>query len=113
MKSLKQINRQKIHNRIRKKISGSEHCPRFSCYKSNTAVYAQVTDDTKGHTLVAGSTRKWKNKNKANTAKLGEEIAESVKEANIKQVVYDRSGYRYHGLVKNLFDAFRQKLAEE
>jgi len=105
--------RLKRHQRIRNKISGTSECPRLSIYRSNTNIYAQVIDDVAGKTLASYSTidKKYTGEKKANieSAKvIGKEIAEQTKALGINKVVFDRSGYLYHGKIKALADAARE-----
>ena len=98
--------------RIRKDISGTAQRPRLSVTRSNKALYMQVIDDTKGHTLAAASTlekdlREIK-PNAAGAAQLGEIMGKRLLEKNIKTVVFDRNGYLFHGLVKAMADGARK-----
>lgn len=108
-KESKNDNRLKRHARIRKNLSGTSTTPRLSIYRSNTAIYAQIIDDVKGETLVSASTSelKLKSNNIEAATKLGTLIGEKAVKAKIKNVVFDRSGYKYHGRVKALADAAR------
>ena len=106
----KNESRIKRHERIRKNLSGTGTTPRLSIYRSNTNTYAQIIDDEKGVTLVSASTRELNTKSnniEACTA-LGKLIAEKSIKAGIEQIVFDRSGYKYHGRVKALADAARE-----
>lgn len=101
--------RQKIKKRIN--IKGTREVPRLCVYKSNTAVYAQIIDDTKGMTLVANSTRNIRDdkmKPVDKSQKLGEVIAKEAIDKGIKSVVFDRSGYLYHGKVSALANGARK-----
>lgn len=103
--------RLKLKYRIRKKVSGTAEQPRLCVYRSNTNIYAQLIDDTKGVTLVAVSSAKIDKANKTKTAQaieVGKAIAESAKSANISKVVFDRNGFLYHGRIKALADAARE-----
>jgi large subunit ribosomal protein L18 len=109
MKFKKQEARKRRHFRVRAKITGTSACPRLNVYKSNTNFYAQIIDDTKGVTLVSGSTLKMNPKqNLAAAQALGQEVAKKALAANIKDVVFDRGGYQYHGKVKAFADAARE-----
>jgi large subunit ribosomal protein L18 len=107
-------NRVRIHTRIRKKVQGSPARPRLSVYRSLNNVYVQVIDDLSGTTLVAASTaegKKGERKTGGNLAAakdLGKVVAERAQAKGIKQVVFDRGGYIYHGRVKALADAARE-----
>ena len=103
--------RERRHKRVRTKISGTAERPRLCVFRSNTNLYAQVIDDVKGVTLVSASTLdkeiKTKHANKEAAKEVGNLIATRAKKANIKSVVFDRSGYIYHGVVKELAEAAR------
>src|SRR5258708_4762408 len=105
----KDIIRQRIHKRIRRRLSGSTERPRLAVFRSLNHIYAQVIDDGAGHTLVAASTNEQKGvKNGGNLAgakAVGTLVAERAKEKGIEAVVFDRGGYLYHGRVKALADA--------
>ena len=98
--------------RIRKEISGTAQRPRLSVTRSNKALYMQVIDDTKGHTLAAASTLEKDLRsikaNAAGAAQLGEIMGKRLLEKNINTVVFDRNGYLYHGLVKAMADGTRK-----
>lgn len=98
------------HSRIRKTISGNKDVPRLNVFRSNSNIYAQIIDDTKGTTLISTSSLVLKlKKNDIETAKkVGKEIADLAKKAKITEVVFDRGGYLYHGRVKALADAARE-----
>ncbi|GAB4285094.1 MAG: 50S ribosomal protein L18 [Candidatus Dojkabacteria bacterium] len=95
---------------IRKSISGSPERPRVSVYRSNKYIYAQIIDDVNHVTLVSASDLKTKGKAaKVKSAeKVGESLGALAIKKNIKKVVFDRSGYRYHGRVKALADGLRK-----
>lgn len=99
------------HKRVRKNISGTSEMPRLNVFRSNTQIYAQIINDETGTTLASSSSVQLKIKNGGNIegAKLvGADIAKKAKEANISKVVFDRSGYQYHGRVEALADAARE-----
>ena len=103
--------RVKKHLKLRNKISGTSARPRFCVYRSNNHIYAQIIDDTKGHTLVASSSKALgleKTNDVAAATAVGEAIAKKAVEAGIESVVFDRGGYVYHGKVKALADAARE-----
>ncbi len=102
--------RLKRHKKIRRTLSGNETTPRLSVFRSNTAIYAQLIDDVKGVTLASSSSLelKLKNNNVEAAKAVGKDIAKKAKEAKIKTVVFDRSGYLYHGKIKALADAARE-----
>lgn len=97
--------RQKRKARVRAKVTGTASRPRLSVFRSNTALMAQIVDDTKGVTLIA---KRMKGKTKATGKELGVEIAKLALAKKIKTVVFDRSGYRFHGTVKEVADAARE-----
>lgn len=109
-KESKNVSRIKRHARIRKNLSGTSETPRLNVFRSNTNIYAQIIDDTKGVTLVSASSLDMKlKKNDIETAtKVGAEIAARAKKAGITEVVFDRGGYAYHGRVKALADGARE-----
>ena len=104
--------RQRRHLRVRNKISGTAECPRLCVYRSNTNLYAQIIDDVAGNTIVSCSTLdkdvKTKHANKEAAKEVGTLIAKKAIEKNIKTVVFDRDGYIYHGVVKELAEAARE-----
>src|ERR1700739_4507691 len=95
--------RQRVHFRIRQKMQGTGARPRLNVYRSLNHIYAQVIDDAKGETLVSASTLASKVKTGGNIAaakEVGKLLAERAQEKGIKQVVFDRGGYLYHGRIK-------------
>jgi len=107
----KTARRLRIKKGIRRKVSGTSSIPRLSVFKSNRAIYAQIVDDLKGHTLASSSSYELGAKSNADldtASKVGEAIATKAKEAGIKSIVFDRGGYRYHGKVKALADGARK-----
>ena len=103
--------RQRIHNRIRVKLSGTTERPRLNVYRSLNHIYAQVIDDQKGETIVSASTLALKVKTGGNVAaakEIGKAIAEKAVEKGVKKVVFDRGGFLYHGRIKALDDAARE-----
>ena len=100
------------HKRVRTKISGTAECPRLCVYRSNTNLYAQIIDDEKQVTLTAASTLdkevKTKKANKEAAKEVGTLIAKKAAEKNITTVVFDRGGFIYHGVVKELAEAARE-----
>ena len=101
--------RQRIHTRIREKLSGTTQRPRLNVYRSLNHIYAQVIDDQKGETLVSASSIKAKTGGNIAAAKeIGKAVAELAVAKGIKKVVFDRGGYLYHGRIKALADAARE-----
>lgn len=108
--------RQRRHERVRKNVYGTPARPRLSIFKSLSHIYAQIIDDSTGKTIIAASSTEkslgegLKRSGNIETArKIGASIAERALGKNIKQVVFDRGGYQYHGCVKALADAAREK----
>jgi len=102
--------------RIRSKVFGTPERPRLSIYRSEKHMYAQVIDDMTGKTLVAVSTMSKDLKSQVKDAKpvdqakkVGEQLADACKAKNIAKVVFDRNGFLYHGRVKTLADAARER----
>ena len=105
--------RNRIHLRIRKTISGTAERPRLSVFRSNKEIYAQIVDDQSGKTIMAVSSRDTAvaadGISKGEAAKLvGKAIAEKATAAGLSVVVFDRSGYLYHGRVKQLAEGARE-----
>ena len=107
--------RKRKHVRVRKKISGTADCPRLCVYRSNSHIYAQIIDDEAGVTLVSASSLdkdiKGELSNGSNiqaASAVGKLVAERAAAKEIKDVVFDRSGYRYHGRVQALAEAARE-----
>ena len=106
--------RQRVHDRIRAKISGTPERPRLNVYRSLNHIYVQVIDDLHGTTLVSASSAEGKKEerktggNVAAAKALGKTIAERAKAKGVSKVVFDRGGYIYHGRVKALADAARE-----
>ena len=92
--------RKKRHARVRVKVQGTTEVPRLNVYRSNTNIYAQIIDDTKGVTLAQASSLKLENVSKSSV--------EVAKTKGIEKVVFDRGGYLYHGRVKALAEAARE-----
>ena len=129
----KQVKRKRRHKRVRAKISGTARCPRLCVFRSNKHIYAQLINDTTNKTLVAASDEEVISKLKTQMSKpqlktqslkenskiplkgkiliahqIGELIAKKALEKNIKKIVFDRGGYRYHGRVKALAEGARK-----
>ena len=105
--------RQKIRYRIRKKIHGTATKPRLSVFRSNKGIYVQLIDDENGTTLASASSREKdiaaQNENKVALSKMvGEAIARKSVDLGIKDVVFDRSGYIYHGRIKAVAEGARE-----
>jgi len=109
----KEIKRQKIRYRIRKKVSGTAQKPRLSVFRSNSDIYVQLIDDTNGTTLAAASSRDKdivaQKGTKSEKSKLvGAALAAKAKALGITTCVFDRGGYLYHGRVKSAADGARE-----
>jgi len=103
--------RQRVHARIREKMSGTAERPRLNVYRSLNHIYTQLIDDATGTTLASASTLAAKMKTGGNVAsakELGKLIAEKAQEKGIKKVVFDRGGYLYHGRIKALAESARE-----
>ena len=112
---IKKANKNEIrknrHLRVRNRVSGTAETPRLCVYRSNKNIEAQIIDDVKGVTLVSSSSMTLKLANGSNVeaaAAVGKDIAEKAVAKKIKKVVFDRSGYIYHGRVKALAEAARE-----
>ena len=112
------ITRNRVHDRIRRKISGTAERPRLNVYRSVSHIYAQLIDDSKGVTLVSASSLEQgkveggkqhiRGGNVASAKMVGKLIGDRAKEKGINTVVFDRGGYLYHGRVKALAEAARE-----
>ena len=107
----KNVERQRRHARVRRKVSGTATCPRLNVFRSNAHIHCQIIDDTCGNTLVSCSSVELKLENGGNIAAaqvVGAELAKRALAKNIENVVFDRGGYIYHGRVKALAEAARE-----
>ena len=115
----KQEKRKRRHKKVRAKISGTSKVPRLCIFKSNKYIYVQLIDDEKGKTILSSDDLKLKKtKTKAKTSsssgkvglarEVGKIIAEKAVKKGIKNIVFDRSGYKYHGRVKALAEGARE-----
>ena len=111
----RRVARLRRHKRVRRHVAGTPERPRLNVFRSAHHIYAQVVDDSKGHTLVSASTvdpevkAQLEGLAKSEQAKVvGKVLAERALDQGIKQVVFDRGGYKYHGRVKALADAARE-----
>lgn len=111
---IKKINknnlRKKRHYRVRRKITGTDLRPRLNIFRSNKGIYTQIIDDTKGITIVSASSKELKltGNNIEVCQQVGTAIGKKAVEQGIKEVVFDRGGYLYHGKVKALAEAARE-----
>lgn len=116
IKKEKALYRQRIKQRIRKKVFGTKERPRLTVYRSHQHFYAQIIDDTQGKVLVSSSTLSKNLKDQLSTVKsnpdrarlVGADAAKRALAMDIKTVVFDRNGYRYHGNVKAIADGARE-----
>jgi large subunit ribosomal protein L18 len=116
-KDSKNITRNRVHIRIRKKVQGTTERPRLNVYRSTNHLYVQLIDDQKGATIISANTlefgeaKEGKRPTGGNVSaakQLGKSIAERAKSKGITKVVFDRGGYLYHGRIKALADAARE-----
>ena len=111
-KTDRKFERVRRHKRVRNKISGTPERPRLCVFRSNSNITVQIIDDVAGNTICAASTLdkaiKEKRANKVAAKEVGTLIAKRAAEKNIKEVVFDRGGYIYHGVVKELAEAARE-----
>lgn len=111
-KTDRKFERVRRHARVRNKISGTAERPRLCVFRSNSNITVQIIDDVAGNTLVAASTLdkevKEKHANKVAAKEVGTLIAKRAAKKNIKEVVFDRGGYIYHGVVKEVAEAARE-----
>ena len=107
--------RTRRHIRVRRRVEGTQECPRLNVFRSSSEIYAQLIDDKAGHTLISASSIDHEMREKMNGLKkteqarqVGKTLAQRAKTKGIVQVVFDRGGYRYAGRVKALADAARE-----
>lgn len=114
MKRLKEKNKRRVQRKlhVRKRISGTAERPRMTVFRSNMNMYVQVIDDVAGKTIASASTLEKDLKdlkvNVEDAAKLGNVIGERIKEKKIESIVFDRNGYKFHGVVKAIADGARK-----
>ena len=108
----RKMERRRRHLRVRTKISGTAERPRLCIYRSNKNLFAQLIDDVTGTTLVSSSTLdkdiKTKASNKEAAKEVGAAIAKKAIAKKVEEVVFDRSGYQFHGIVKEFAEAARE-----
>lgn len=112
MAKIKTSKRKLRHRRVRGRVSGTIQRPRLFVFKSNQHIYCGLADDVSGRVLLSYSDMKLGkdvNNTKETAKKVGEELAKLAKKEGYKKVVFDRSGYRYHGKVKALADGARSQ----
>ncbi len=111
MKSKRQVTRKRRVLRVRKKLRGTKTKPRMSVSKTNKHLFVQLIDDENSHTLgsIGSYSKEFRGEKRAKVAeKLGAKIAEIAKQKNIKEVIFDRGRYKYHGLLSILADSARK-----
>lgn len=117
MANVQQVHEARVrrHRRVRKTVSGTADRPRLNVFRSLQHIYAQIIDDSQGHTLVSASTLDKEVRSqcddlaKLDAAKVvGRVLAQRALASGVNQVVFDRGGYKYHGRVKALADAARE-----
>ncbi len=111
-KTDRKTERERRHLRVRKKVSGTQERPRLCVYRSNTNIYVQLIDDVAQKTIASASTLdkevKTKHANKEAAKEVGALIAKRAKSKKIENVVFDRGGYIYHGVIKELAESARE-----
>jgi large subunit ribosomal protein L18 len=105
---VKRQKREKRKRRIRKSVSGTKQTPRISVFRSNKHIYAQAIDDVNSITLASANDKNEKAKKSEKAEKVGESLGKKLKDMKIKKAVFDRSGYKYHGRVKQLAEGIRK-----
>ena len=103
--------RERIKKGIRKNMEGTTDRPRLSVFRSNKVIYAQIIDDSKGHTITASSSIELDKKGGVNidiSKNVGKKVAEKAIANGVKEIVFDRNGYLYHGRIKSLADSARE-----
>jgi large subunit ribosomal protein L18 len=105
---LRKSNRERRKLRVRKKIFGTVEQPRLTVFRSLRYIYAQLIDDTNGKTLAYASSEKEKGNKTEKAFEVGKELAKKALEKGIKEAVFDRNGYQYHGRVQKLADGARE-----
>ncbi len=113
MKLSKNDKRERIHNRVRKIVSGTSDRPRLAIYRSNKEIYAQVIDDVSGKTIAASSSRdkeiSAEKGSKSDIATLvGKAVAKKAIKAGVNTISFDRGGFLYHGRIKSLAEGARE-----
>jgi large subunit ribosomal protein L18 len=112
MKATRAAARDRRRHRVRRKVAGTTVRPRLAVYRSNRYIYAQVIDDVDGRTLAAASSQESDLRSERLTvdtaAKVGALVGQRAKDAGVSTVVFDRSGYKFHGRIKALADAARE-----
>lgn len=107
---LKTNRRERIKMGIRKNLEGTSQRPRLSVFRSNKAIYAQIIDDSKGHTIASASSAELEKAklNRETSKSVGKKVAEKAVASGVSEIVFDRNGYLYHGNVKALAEGARE-----
>ena len=107
---VKTSRRERIKMGIRKNLEGTSQRPRLTVFRSNKAIYVQIIDDTKGHTIASASSIDLEKAklNVATSKTVGKKVAEKALASGVTEIVFDRNGYLYHGNVKALADGARE-----
>jgi large subunit ribosomal protein L18 len=111
MGTVKTERRARIRMGVRKKLEGTSERPRLSVFRSNKGIYAQIIDDSKGHTIVAASSVEIDKKGVINmtiSKSVGQKVAEKAVASGVTTIVFDRNGYLYHGNIKALAEGARE-----
>ncbi len=111
MANAKTARRTRIKMGVRKKVEGTPARPRLSVFRSNKVIYAQIIDDTKGHTIASASSVELDKKGGVNVAiskSVGKKVAEKAIASGVNDIVFDRNGYLYHGNIKALAEGARE-----
>lgn len=111
MSNTKTERRARIRMGVRKKLEGTSERPRLSVFRSNKVIYAQIIDDSKGHTIVAASSIELDKKGGVNigiSKTVGQKVAERAVASGVNTIVFDRNGYLYHGNIKALAEGARE-----
>jgi large subunit ribosomal protein L18 len=111
MSTVKTERRTRIRMGVRKKLEGTTARPRLSVFRSNKVIYAQIIDDSKGHTIVAASSVELDKKGGVNmviSKTVGQKVAEKAVASGVTAIVFDRNGYLYHGNIKALAEGARE-----
>lgn len=107
MKVSKKQARQRLHKKVRAKISGTETFPRIAVYRSNAHIYVQVIDDVNQKTIFGTSDKNFKGTKSEKAELVGKTVAETIIKNGIKKALFDRGGFKYHGRIQKVADGLR------
>jgi large subunit ribosomal protein L18 len=107
MKVSRKEKRDRLHRKVRSKISGTATLPRISVYRSNVHMYAQVIDDVAGKTIFGASDKALKGTKSERAEALGKLVAENITKNGIKTALFDRGGFKYHGRIQKVAEGIR------